>query len=126
MLIPDFYTIQKAEIVGEKLQATLVLNPDHGIFKGHFPGQPVVPGVIQLQVIKELLEAHLNYKLQLTNMSQAKFLMMIIPDKEPLTVTLSHRLKETGYLHVDGEVSRGSQIFTKVKADFQRQEVLLK
>ena len=31
----------------------VILNPDHLIYKAHFPGQPVTPGVCILQMIQE-------------------------------------------------------------------------
>jgi 3-hydroxymyristoyl/3-hydroxydecanoyl-(acyl carrier protein) dehydratase len=61
MLLNSFYTLEAApETTPTRVQATIRLNPDHAIFAGHFPGQPVVPGVCMLQIIKELLvpQAH--------------------------------------------------------------------
>jgi 3-hydroxyacyl-[acyl-carrier-protein] dehydratase len=32
------------------------LNPNHEIFAGHFPNNPVLPGVCVLQIVKEILQ----------------------------------------------------------------------
>jgi 3-hydroxyacyl-[acyl-carrier-protein] dehydratase len=32
------------------------LNPTHAIFSGHFPNNPILPGVCALQIAKELLQ----------------------------------------------------------------------
>ena len=41
----DFYTINNLQVVGTTVNAELVLNAGHSIYEGHFPGQPVTPGV---------------------------------------------------------------------------------
>ena len=58
----------------------------HAIFKGHFPGQPVVPGVCMIQMVKDLLEQAVLQKLLFTEGHQIKFLQPVIPDD---TVLLS-------------------------------------
>ena len=83
MLIEDFYTIGSVISEGYSLNATLKLNENHVVYQGHFPNQPVVPGVIQLQIIKELLETNLNKSLQIVHIIQAKYLRPIIPQEYP-------------------------------------------
>jgi 3-hydroxyacyl-[acyl-carrier-protein] dehydratase len=77
MLQPDFYSFIRIVSNGSSsLEASFLLNPKHAIFAGHFPGQPVVPGVCMLQIIKEGLEQALDkklvYKQILTLLGQAK------------------------------------------------------
>jgi len=59
----------------------LFLHKDHPIFKGHFPGHPVLPGVVQIAIVTELLEKKLDKKLLLVKASNTKFLKMIDPIK---------------------------------------------
>mgnify|MGYP000156204278 CR=1 FL=1 len=89
MLVKDFYTVLSIEVENQKLQATIRLNPDHALYQGHFPEQPVVPGVMQMQIMKEILEQQVQQKLQVNNISQVKFLNMIIPNVEPLQFSFS-------------------------------------
>jgi len=56
MLLPDFYHIIHLEQSDKQLSAQIRLNPNHEVYRGHFPQQAVVPGVVQLQIVKELLE----------------------------------------------------------------------
>jgi 3-hydroxyacyl-[acyl-carrier-protein] dehydratase len=76
------------------IQATLSTNVESEIFKGHFPGQPVVPGACILQTLKEVLELALNKTLQLKRAGQLKFISMIMPDNEKFTLTLSYKFIE--------------------------------
>ena len=88
MLLNDFYTIETAGIesqapVAAGTRAVLVLNTAHPIFAGHFPGQPVVPGACQLQMVQELLSHSLGGKYRLRQADQLKFLTPIDPRQHP-------------------------------------------
>lgn len=82
MLNNDFFYTRSVNTADGSIIAEIQLNPDHHIFKGHFPGQPVVPGVCQVQIIKELAESVLGKSLQLKTADHIKFLSVIIPDKD--------------------------------------------
>lgn len=79
MLLHDFYTTQNLQYAEGSLQAEISFHASHPIFAGHFPQQPVVPGVCMMQVVKNLLEAAVQQPLQLTAAGNAKFLSMIVP-----------------------------------------------
>lgn len=53
MLLENFYKIiHIKEREDGKQEIEIELNPGHVLYQGHFPGQPVVPGVCTLQIIK--------------------------------------------------------------------------
>jgi len=79
MLKDDFYTIAAFYSEGNTLNATLQLNAEHAVFKGHFPGQPVVPGVCLMQMVKEVLATELKQPLMLTRADYLKFIVPVIP-----------------------------------------------
>ena len=52
-LLPNFYKVTHSEHINETdWVVQVMLNPQHAIYNGHFPQQPVVPGVCMLQMIK--------------------------------------------------------------------------
>lgn len=52
MLLENFYKIiHRKEREDGKREIEIELNPGHALYQGHFPGQPVVPGVCTLQMI---------------------------------------------------------------------------
>lgn len=56
-LLPNFYKVTHSEHINETdWVVQVMLNPQHAIYSGHFPQQPVVPGVCMLQIIKECIE----------------------------------------------------------------------
>lgn len=84
MLLNDFYQITHKEQISEaKYIFHISLNPNHEIFKGHFPGNPVTPGVCMMQIIKDLAESIYNEKLFLKSTSNVKFMALINPEVNP-------------------------------------------
>ena len=46
-------TVDAKSAIGGTVNATFYAKPDMEIFKGHFPGKPVLPGVIQLEMMAQ-------------------------------------------------------------------------
>ncbi len=79
MLTGDFFILNHIKKTEDVIEAEIELNASHKIFEGHFPGQPVVPGVCMMQIIKEILEEAISKKITLLKSDHAKFLSMIDP-----------------------------------------------
>jgi len=84
MLIPSLYTINHTEQLDENnFNVQIELNPSHAIFEGHFPNNPITPGVCMIQIIKEITEDLVQEKLQLEKVSNVKFVAKINPFVHP-------------------------------------------
>jgi 3-hydroxyacyl-[acyl-carrier-protein] dehydratase len=81
------------------------------VFAGHFPGNPVLPGVFQIEMIRHALETLYREKYIIKLTSKAKFSSMIFPDS---TITL--RIKQTD---IDGgiKVRAKSYVDQKMTSD---------
>lgn len=88
MLIKNLYTIQKFETSDKKITAQVFVNKNHEIFKGHFPDNPVMPGVCMMQIIKELTEKATSINLFMQAANNIKFMALINPEINP-TLDLS-------------------------------------
>ncbi|PQA94324.1 3-hydroxyacyl-ACP dehydratase [Chryseobacterium piscicola] len=83
-MLTDFYTLKSSEKTENgSFIANISLNKDHEIFKGHFPGNPVTPGVCMMQIVKELTEEFTGKKLFLKSASNVKFMAIINPFETP-------------------------------------------
>ena len=49
----------------------LLFTADHPVFSGHFPGHPIVPGVLLLDWAQAAIETHLGQRIQA--LAEAKF-----------------------------------------------------
>jgi 3-hydroxyacyl-[acyl-carrier-protein] dehydratase len=83
LLNSGFLKITNAEIQDNKIIFEVSLNANHSIYQGHFPNRPIVPGVCTLQMVRELLEVHLNKKLTFITSKNVKFNGMIDPNITP-------------------------------------------
>jgi 3-hydroxyacyl-[acyl-carrier-protein] dehydratase len=119
-LLNDFYTITSlTNSDNHAIIATITLNPEHIIFKGHFEAMPVVPGVCQLQIIKELLEKTLTLTLQTTTGDNIKFTGMIVPTNHSSVIVEINYKQNENNLIVDSKIYHESTIFTKSKTTYQ-------
>ncbi|NMH27705.1 hotdog family protein [Flavobacterium silvaticum] len=80
MLLKDFYTVNDLTSEDGKHTAHIHINAGHEIFSGHFPGNPVMPGVCMMQIIKELTERILGSGLMMVSISNVKFMALINPE----------------------------------------------
>jgi 3-hydroxyacyl-[acyl-carrier-protein] dehydratase len=126
MLLNDFYTIETAGVEPHAAgtRAVLALNAAHPIFAGHFPGQPVVPGACQLQIVQELLSHALGGEYRLLEANQLKFLTPIDPRQHPrieatLRYAAPHAEAPGEGLHVTATLSAGDTIFLKFTGTFR-------
>lgn len=70
----------------------LELNPQHEIFKAHFPGQPITPGVCLLQIARELVEELTSLSLEVHQVKNVKFLSIVSPVETRQIIYLFDRL----------------------------------
>jgi 3-hydroxyacyl-[acyl-carrier-protein] dehydratase len=116
MSIDNLFHIDKFQIGDKTLFAQIALNPGHGIFSGHFPGQPVLPGVCMIQIVKELLEKCVGAALSLEKADQIKFLTVIDPRQ---TVAFEAKLDfewiEEQHLKVSGSFFNAETVYFKLQ-----------
>lgn len=120
MLQNDLYTFTDIRTEENTLRATVQLNPSHAIFKGHFPGEPVLPGVCMTQMVKELLENHIGKQTRLLKALDIKFLSIITPQQDKSILLELKLLLIDDTIRVDAKLlNDGSPLF-KFKGFFER------
>ena len=65
----------------------ITIGADHPSLAGHFPGHPVVPGVVMLGEIMRAIREMVKETIEFVGMPSAKFQSPLSPG-EPLTITL--------------------------------------
>jgi len=130
MLLNKFFSIISVNVVGEEnqLSADLVskflvhveIHRDQPIFKGHFPGNPVIPGVCQIQMITEILEKVFDKNFRLLNADNIKFLSMINPvATESFSFELTCRFSFVDEMTVNAVAFKDQTTFLKLKAGYK-------
>jgi len=113
-----FNIIQNAKKTESEYNISFSCNPNHPIFEGHFPGEPILPGVCMVQFVRESLEIILNQKLNLNSAKTIKFIHIIDPRKEQILI-LEIKTNKT----VDGLIETKAIIKNETTVFFQMRGV---
>ncbi|WP_162458868.1 3-hydroxyacyl-ACP dehydratase FabZ family protein [Desulfosarcina ovata] len=60
--------------------AEATIAPDSPWFDGHFPNQPVLPGIAQLEMVFDLIRRYASRPLRIAEVSRVRFKRMIVPE----------------------------------------------
>lgn len=95
---------------GDIHQREILAPLEHPAYAGHFPGRPVLPGVLLLEQVIEAAEAHCGRPLTIVEIPRVKFLAPLLPgDRASLRLR-----REREMLHFDvrrGEVPIARGVF---------------
>ena len=122
MLLKDFYKIIELDSSNkENVKAIIDLNKEHEVYKGHFPGNPVVPGVCLTQLIKEIMENVENMELSLVYADNIKFMAVVNPEiNNRLQIDLKIKYDtEQNLIKVNSVTHFNDQVFYKFKGNFK-------
>jgi len=123
MVLRDFYKVLSEEKTGDaKYNIRILVNGSHDVFKGHFPGNPIMPGVCMIQIIKELTESITKSSLMIQSLANVKFMALINPEVNPelrleLDITTTEddlvKVKNTTYFN-DTTALKLSNVYKKI------------
>jgi 3-hydroxymyristoyl/3-hydroxydecanoyl-(acyl carrier protein) dehydratases len=120
MLLNDFFKITEIANIAEGFTATVELNPAHSIFNGHFPGNPIVPGVCLVEMVKETLAYNLKRDLALMNSDNIKFLSIVNPlENNILKIDFKTRTLDEGIFQTKVIMYNGEEICLKFDGKFK-------
>ena len=121
MLKDNFYTISNIEHQQDHISAEIKLNSGHEIFKGHFPGMPVVPGVCQLEIIKEILCYKREGNYLMDTAKSCKFLNMINPlEVSSLNCEIDLTRSNEKKMTFSASISDSNRTYFKIKGELTR------
>ncbi|HJX18840.1 MAG TPA: hypothetical protein VJ437_11715 [Acidiferrobacterales bacterium] len=74
----------------------------HPALPGHFPGHPIVPGVVLLEAVAAALPQHAGASLRVTGFPAVKFLAPLLPEQEFDIVFTARRPGQSAFEVVAG------------------------
>lgn len=78
-LINDLYNVFELTDIERGFRCRVKFNDNHIIYKAHFPGNPITPGVCLVQIALEILELKFNNKFELIAIQNIKFKRPVVP-----------------------------------------------
>jgi 3-hydroxyacyl-[acyl-carrier-protein] dehydratase len=118
-LIDGLFEVIESSVAEAGFNTTIKLNAGHIVYSGHFPGHPVTPGVIQIQIVHELTEKYFQKKLKLLSMSQCKFLKILNPAEAPVIVIHIEYKRTDELLDIKASGGDGTDVTFKLNADYR-------
>ena len=116
MLMNSYFTIASHRQQEDGHRFDLRLLPDCEVYQGHFPGQPVSPGVCSLQMIKECAEQLVGKPLMLSLVNQCRYTALVTPQDCPdIQLNLILTENEDHYL-LNAKLFRGETVYLELKA----------
>lgn len=120
-LLTNFYTEVSSTFSEDatSFNSVIRLNPEHEVYKGHFPQIAIAPGVVLIQTIKEILMNKYQKELRLTEGDNVKFLALINPN-ETADFQIDFTVKKSeDILEVSAGYVNNGKSFTKFKGKFK-------
>ena len=68
--------------MSERYTAAIRVAKEHPALSGHFPGEPVVPGILVLERLLEAAEREFGRALKVAGLAHAKFPTPLLPEEE--------------------------------------------
>lgn len=122
MILKNFYEIinkEKSED-GDIFTIEIEINKDHPIFEGHFPNNPVMPGVCMMQIIKEFTEEIVGSKLFMEKCSNVKFMAVINPNINSILNLRIEVLNEDSKVLVKNTTKFDETLALKLTAQYKK------
>ncbi len=97
--------LREVSLTDDSLRARFNFPPTLPMFAGHFPGHPLVPGVVEVALARFALERARDARYRLVEVTQAKFTAPLGPDED---ILLEGTLRAEGSrLKLSAHLTRG-------------------
>ena len=118
-----YYHILSSEITTDAGVFRVALNADCEVYQGHFPGEPISPGVCNIQMIKECAEMLLQGgadmpSMLLSHIRQCRLTTLVTPQQHPeveVRVAILSRSDDT--ITFRGTIGKGEEVYMELKGE---------
>ena len=99
------------------------LNPDCAVYEGHFPGEPVSPGVCNIAMLLECAGRVAGMPLRAVKVNRCRLTTLITPLVHPvLELHIALNEKAPGIWVLNAEIGKGADSYMTLKAEVMRDE----
>lgn len=117
MLIENYYKINDFLVEGGEAVFQISLLADCDVYKGHFPGEPVSPGICNIQMIKECAEMIAGKSLFLNNLQICRLTTLVTPLLHPHVEMKVNLEDNDGIYRLIATIGRDGEKYLELKAE---------
>ena len=130
-----YYHILSSEITADEGVFRVALNADCEVYQGHFPGEPISPGVCNIQMIKECAERCLGYagnnlltagedsespSILLSHIRQCRLTTLVTPQQHPeVEVRAAILSRSDDTITFRGTIGKGEEVYMELKGELR-------
>lgn len=115
ILLNNIYAIKQSSVNLPQARFAIRLLGDSPIYKAHFPGMPITPGVCIIEMAVEMLSLAVDKHLRLTGVKNAKFITALTPDVDEIEVSINKISIEDSAVSAKVEIiGRDSTVYAKI------------
>lgn len=123
---PFLWVDEVVEVLENGIVMKTRIKPEEAILKGHYPGNPIVPGVILCEMVFQAAAVYMSKRLQLegklhpgmtpvlARIVEAKFKQIVKPGDE-LLIYANYDKAMGGFYFMDGSIKRNGAVVMTVK-----------
>ncbi|PKD17167.1 hydroxymyristoyl-ACP dehydratase [Salegentibacter salinarum] len=120
MILKNFYSVLNSSEENGKQLTQIKINKDHEIYDGHFPGRPVTPGVILMNLFKEEAERRCGCKLQFKKGNNVKFMAVVDPNTDAVLNLETEITEENQEIRLKGIAKNSAGISLKINSLYKK------
>ena len=109
----------KLEYQDDSLNVQIQFDKNFIGFQGHFPGNPILPGVVMIKTMTIMYELYNKKKFTLFQIKQAKFIEPVLADTLISFIVKSNIDKEG--IKLQGKVLKSEKVIAKISLILQEQ-----
>ena len=117
MMIENYYKINDVIAGTGKTLFIVSLNSDCNVYKGHFPENPISPGVCNIQMIKECAESIAGKHLFMNHLQHCRLTTLITPLVYPQVEVTLFMEKKADIYQLKATIGKSEEIYLELKAE---------
>lgn len=113
--LDSLYSVTQSRKTEGGFEFDISLFPEHFIYKAHFPGEPITPGVCIIQIATELFSLAMDAPMSLYSAKNVKFLKIVSPsERTDFNFTFSKIVVEGDLVKFACVLSAENEIYAKL------------
>jgi 3-hydroxymyristoyl/3-hydroxydecanoyl-(acyl carrier protein) dehydratase len=104
-----WYSLRNTDLISSnEIIMEAAVGPDSPWFSGHFPGEPILPGIAQLAMALDAIKKLNQKNLRISGVKRIRFKQVIRPDDKLRITVAPHKKDALSYLFrimVNGELA---------------------
>ncbi len=113
-MLKGFYRVIEQQSTEKGFRNVVELNKEHPIYKAHFPGNPITPGVCISHICQELIAGYYHTPLRILSAKNIKFLNVLNPEEHPRVEFIAECEQTEELIKAMITVSDAGTLFAKI------------